>query len=111
MADDIFLVFERDNFAEKGVKEYLAGYVAGPLGEKPRYRVHWAIARPARFINPPETLLWNCRLDGKAYEAADGTFRDARVNATQMSGTIRWIFLHPHDARLVTALSSRATIG
>ena len=26
---------------------------------------HWALARPARFINPPETLLWHCRLDGK----------------------------------------------
>ena len=28
---------------------------------------HWTIARPARFINPPETLLWHCRLDGEAY--------------------------------------------
>ena len=26
---------------------------------------HWEVERPARFINLPETLLWNCRLDGK----------------------------------------------
>ena len=28
---------------------------------------HWAVARAARFINPPETLLLNCNLDGEAY--------------------------------------------
>ena len=29
---------------------------------------YWEVERPARFINLTETLLWNCRLDGKPYD-------------------------------------------
>ena len=36
---------------------------------------YWAIARPARFINPPETLPLGCRLDGEAYDLVAAVLR------------------------------------
>ena len=52
---------------------------------------HWAIARPARFINSPETLLWNCRLDGEAY-AWFGYYNDHRPHQTLNMKTPRLMY-------------------